>query len=163
MRFCPDCGSPLSKKVIGGAERDMCTAKGCHFIFWNNPTPVVAGIVKLNEHYILARNVSWPEYFYSMITGFLEAGEDPQLAIMRETKEELGLDAFEATFLGHYPHINRNQLLIAYLVKAEGTITLNEELNDYKLLTRDELEIYNFGPYKLVATIAKQALLQDND
>lgn len=159
MRFCPECTSPLTQRMIGGAERTVCTAKGCRFIHWHNPTPVVAGIVKLGDEYILARNAAWPDYIYSMITGFLEAGEEPDIAIMRETQEELGLIAEEAKFIGHFIHAKRNQLLLAYLVKAHGTITLNEELTDYKLLTRDELEIYNFEPLKLTVTIVKQALL----
>ena len=161
MRFCPECADPLTPRMIGGAERYVCTAESCGFIHWNNPTPVVAGIVKLGDHYILARNAAWPDYIYSMITGFLEAGEEPETAIMRETKEELGLIAEKATFIGHFTHVKRNQLLLAYLVTARGTISLNEELTDYKLLTRDELEIYNFEPLKLTATIVKQVLLQE--
>ncbi|WP_020560707.1 NUDIX domain-containing protein [Thiofilum flexile] len=162
MQFCPECASPLVRRIIGGAERSVCTARGCHFIHWNNPTPVVAGIVKLGDQYILARNAAWPDYIYSMITGFLEAGEDPETAIMRETQEELGLIATEVKFIGHFIYEKRNQLLLAYLVKAQGTIKLNEELTDYKLLTHEELEIYNFEPLKLTATIVKQLLLLES-
>ena len=51
FRFCPQCATPLSwlTQMEDGGEvmRLRCTA--CDFTHWNNPTPVLAGIVPQAE------------------------------------------------------------------------------------------------------------------
>ena len=148
MKFCPECGALLRKKIIDKAERLVCT-KACGFIHWNNPTPVVAAIVRCNGKFILARNHKWKEGLFSLIAGFLEAYEAPEPAILRETQEELGLEGQTATFIGHYTIPKRNQLLIVYLVEATGKVQLNHELLEYRELSAAELKAYDFGPLSL--------------
>jgi NADH pyrophosphatase NudC (nudix superfamily) len=134
FRFCPQCASPLSDEHVDGAQRLRCPDTTCGFVHWDNPVPVVAAIVEHEGHIILARNAAWPVPFYALITGFLEKHDpSPEEAVLREVKEELGLDATQpATFVGHYAFQKKNQIILAYHVVAEGTITLNEELVDYK-------------------------------
>lgn len=133
FRFCPQCGQPLDTAELNGLPRQVCVAPRCGFIHWDNPTPVVAAIVEYEGKIVLAHNVAWPPEWYALITGFLERNEDPRDAVMREVKEELNLDAQDATFVGHYEFRRMNQILIAYHVPATGTIRLNEELDDYRL------------------------------
>ena len=45
-RFCPYCRAWLIEDVHGGRPRLVCSNEGCGFIHWNNPIPVVAGIVE---------------------------------------------------------------------------------------------------------------------
>lgn len=66
--------------------------------------------------------------------------ELPQDTAVRETQEELGLKAFDVKFVGHYMFHAKNQLIIAYSVKAEGQITLNHELDDYKVIPVKKLK-----------------------
>ncbi|MFN8353854.1 MAG: NUDIX domain-containing protein [Spirosomataceae bacterium] len=135
LKFCPQCGSTLLSQLRDGKERLVCSDEPtCDFVFWNNPTPVVAAIVEHEGDVILARNAAWPPEWYAMITGFLEAREDPAEAILREVKEELNLDGEVVEFIGLYPFNHMNQLIIAYHVRAWGTIQLSEELVDYKRL-----------------------------
>ena len=133
FRFCPQCAHPLEDQAFGGTLRRACVAPRCGFVHWDNPTPVVAAIVEYQGKILLARNVSWPPEWYALITGFLERDEHPRDAVTREVKEELDLDAQDATFVGHYEFRRMNQIIIAYHVCATGTIRLNEELNDYRL------------------------------
>lgn len=92
MKYCPQCASKINDKSVDGESRLACS-KECGYIFWNNPIPVSAGLVEINGKYLLARNKTWPEGFFSLITGFIETGESPGGAIKRETEEELGLKA----------------------------------------------------------------------
>lgn len=148
MKFCPRCGSPLSTRTIDRTERLACV-EPCGFVHWNNPTPVVAALVKLGDRIVLARNAAWPSGFFSLISGFVEAGEAPDDAIARETLEELGLECERAEFIGHYPFPQMNQLILAYVVEARGTPVPNEELAELRMLTLDEFESHDFGPLKL--------------
>ena len=148
MKYCSKCGSKLNFREVDGERRFACSDE-CGYVFWNNPIPVSAGLIEINGKYWLARNATWPENFYSLISGFIEAGESPENAIKRETMEELGLNAISAEFIGHYPFPQMNQLMITYVVKTEGSITLSDELSDYILLSKSELISYDFGALKL--------------
>ena len=157
MKFCPRCATPLSTRVIDRVERTACE-ETCGFVHWNNPIPVVAAFVRVDDTIVLARNVTWPAGFFSLISGFVEAGESPDDAIARETEEELGLVCERAEFIGHYPFAQMNQLILAYVVEATGTPTPNEELAELRSLTLDEFESYDFGPLRLGAMVRRDWL-----
>ncbi|AKH68297.1 NUDIX family protein [Spongiibacter sp. IMCC21906] len=145
MKYCPHCATPLNDTLIEGEIRSACAGHDCGFIHFNNPTPVVAMIVELEGGVVMAHNVSWPEKFYSIITGFLEAGEDPLECAKRETLEELNLHAQTAELLGVYGFPQQNQVIIAYHIQAHGEIKLNEELDDYKIIPPEKLKGWNMG------------------
>lgn len=145
MNFCPHCATPLSDTLIEGEIRLACPVGGCGFIHFNNPTPVVAMIVEVEGGVVMAHNVSWPKKFYSIITGFLEAGEDPLECAKRETLEELNLHTLKAELVGVYGFPQQNQVIIAYHLNATGDIKLNEELDDYKIIPAEKLKGWNMG------------------
>lgn len=142
MKYCSKCGKTLEKRIIDQKERLCCIDSSCGFIYWNNPIPVVAIVVETDKGIILAHNILAPKGIFSIITGFLEADELPEIAAKRETKEELGLETIESNFLGIYPLAKANQIVMAYHIVASGEIKLNEELNDYKIVQRRELLDY---------------------
>ena len=61
MKFCPSCAAPLRPKKVEGRIRLCCEADGCEFVFYNNPTPVVAALVEHGGTVLLVRNKEWPE------------------------------------------------------------------------------------------------------
>jgi NAD+ diphosphatase len=144
FRFCPRCAQPLELRERDGAERLVC-APDCGFVHWDNPLPVVAAIVEHEGGVILARNKTWPEKMFGLITGFLEKGETPERGVAREVKEELGLDASATHLVGLYPFDRTNELIIAYHVPATGTVVLNEELIDYRRIAPERVKPWNFG------------------
>lgn len=133
-RYCPQCATPLVDDERGGAARRVCPAEACGFVHWNNPAPVVAAIVEQDGHVILVRSHGWPDNWYGLVTGFLEHGEMPAEAVLREVREEIGLDAALGDYVGMYPFYRMNQLIIAYHVVAEpGEVRLEEsELADWR-------------------------------
>ena len=153
MKYCPSCAHKLVSKVIDGITRAVCHQPDCGFIYWNNPVPVVAAVVEYDDKIVLARNAQWPENVFSMITGYLERNESPESAVVREVKEELGLDSRLQAFIGHYPFPRKNQLILAFSVESTGTIQLNHEIAEVKLLPKDKLDPNQFGELQLTAKI----------
>lgn len=145
MKFCPQCSNPLQEAMVDGGIKPACPDLQCGFVFWNNPTPVVAMIVEVPGGVVLAHNVGWKHRFFSIITGFLEQGESPEPCAIRETKEELGLTALETNLVGAYGFPEQNQVIIAYHIKAAGEIVLNEELDEYKIVPINELKGWDMG------------------
>lgn len=145
FKFCPRCAKPLETVEYDGMTRRRCPDKACGFVHWNNPVPVVAAIIEYDGQVLLARNKLWPEKFFGLVTGFLERNEAPQAGVLREVKEEVGLDAKLEGFVGHYDFHQMNQLIIAFHVSASGPITLNDELAEYKLLPPEKVRPWPSG------------------
>lgn len=158
MNFCPKCRESLAPRQIDGVERLACSSLSCGFVFWGNPTPVAAGVIIHEGKYLLARNAQWPAGMYSLITGFVEKGELPEQTISRETEEELGLTVESIDFIGHFSLDQFNQLLIAYIVRANGQVSMNHEISETLSLSVSELASFDFGPLSLTAEIVSRAL-----
>jgi len=162
MQFCPECGNTLCAREIDGTSRLACSQRGCHFVHWNNPVPVVAALVEYNGNFVIARNVNWPKRIYSLISGYLETGEMPQRAVLREVKEELGLEARIVRLLGNYGFAEKNQLILCYEVQAWGTLKTNHELADVKMLTHTAFAEYDFSPLTITQQIQRDWNNQNN-
>lgn len=144
-RYCPQCASPLADRELDGRVRLACSSEDCSFVWWDNPVPVVAGIVEHESEIILVRNVGWPEKMYGLVTGFLERGESPEQGIRREIREELGLDTGTVSLVGVYPFLEQNQVIIAYHAEATGEVSLGHELAATKRIVPDRLRPWGFG------------------
>ena len=133
--MCPQCAQPLAwiSALEDGGEKLRLRCAACGFTHWNNPTPVLAGIVQYGEQILLARNAAWPGRRFALITGFMEAGETPQEGMAREIKEETQLEVRSLQLVGAYDFQRMNQVIIAYHAVAEGEIRLSPELVEYKL------------------------------
>jgi len=157
MKYCPLCASTLTDTVIDGESRVACAA-ACGFVFWDNPTPVVAVVVETPNGIVLAHNKAWPEGMFSIITGFLERGETPEQCALRETAEELGLHGEKAEFIGFELFDGRgvggqvfNQLIIGFYVYADGEISLDEnELDQAKVIPREKIKGWNTATGKIL-------------
>jgi len=145
MKYCPLCANELASTKREGKTYLACSNNTCGFVHWNNPVPVVAAIIEFNGKVLLAHNVSWPEKMFGLVSGFLDEKEAPDQAVQREIKEELNLDTQEVKLVGVYPFEQMNQVIMAYYAKCTGEVTLNEELDDYKLLEKSKLKAWNFG------------------
>lgn len=156
FKFCPQCKSDMAGTVIENEPRHACTNDACDFVQYENPTPVVAAIVEHEGDIILAHNKMWTQKFFGVITGFLEKHEVPEPAMIREVKEELGLDAHSPTLIGHYQFEPMNQIIIAYHVHAEGEIVLGDELDEYKRISPDKLKGWPMGAGKAVTDWVNQ-------
>jgi NAD+ diphosphatase len=145
MKFCPKCGHELVLAEVDGRTRLKCASPSCDFVHWDNPTPVVAAIVELDGRVVLTRNKGWPEKWFGLVAGFLEKGETPEDAILREVNEELGLDGKTVSFVGNYSFFERNQLILVFHVQASGEIQMGEELEEIKLLPPEEVRPWSKG------------------
>lgn len=158
MKYCPECTAQLDDKIIDGVERKACLSPDCGFVHWDNPVPVVAALVQHGEKIILARNVAWPAGRYSLITGYLERHETPGYAVLREVKEELGLEGVVSGFIGCYSLFAANQIILAMSVTATGVLRLGEEIAETILVSRDEMAHRPFGELAITAAIVRDWL-----
>lgn len=145
--YCPRCGTRLAESERGGRRRAVCPTPECGFTHWDNPIPVVAAIVEQDDHLILVRSHGWSEHAFALVAGFLERGESPEQGVLREVREEIGIEARVHGFVGAYSFEMRNQLLLVYHVIAlEPEIRLGEdELAAFKRVPLAEVKPWPRG------------------
>jgi NADH pyrophosphatase NudC (nudix superfamily) len=128
-----------------GGEKARLRCPACGYTHWNNPTPVLAGVIEYKGKILLARNAAWSGRMFALITGFMEAGETPQGGIEREIKEETNLDTISLDLIGVYDFQRMNQIIIAYHAVCVGDVLLSPELVEYQLYDYEAIKCWPAG------------------
>jgi ADP-ribose pyrophosphatase YjhB (NUDIX family) len=90
IRYCPHCGTSLENKVQFGRMRPGCPA--CGWIFFEDPKVAAVALIKEGNRVLLVRRANEPHRgLWTLPAGFVDAGEDPKAAAVRECLEETGL------------------------------------------------------------------------
>lgn len=152
FKFCPKCGSndffissPISKK---------CDA--CGFEFFKNPAIGVGGLIFDEQDRLLAiRRAKDPaKGTLAFVGGFVDIGETLEQALIREAKEELGLDITPQKMIASFPNnyiyqdMDQYPLDFFFLCKVQNTSNFNvqqSEISEVLWIEKDKINIEDFG------------------
>ena len=131
--YCPYCSHKLVRKQLEGRRRLFCP--NCEKIYYENPTPVVAMVVKDDNGRILLikRKIDPCKGKWALPSGFMELEESPVQSALRELKEETGINGKVKRLIGVY---SNNSKLHGYLV----TIIYEVEISGGILCAGDDAE-----------------------
>ena len=124
FRFCPLCGERLEPKPSPpDAGRPSCPTG--HFVHFDNPPATVQAWIERDGAYlILKRNQEPFRGGWDLPGGFVEMGESPAHAAVREVAEETGLRVEPVEVIGaftsEYGTTGRHTVDIAYLCRITG-------------------------------------------
>lgn len=101
-RFCPFCGGPLVSRHWEGRQRLYCDV--CRKPLYENPVPATCLVVMDASARVLLvrRSVPPKKGLWCLPGGFMELGETPEFAALRELTEETGLSGTIECLLGVY-------------------------------------------------------------
>jgi NAD+ diphosphatase len=138
-QFCGRCGSATTRQVDEPAR--VCDQ--CGTIAYHNPAPAVIVLVERGDRLLLARAHRHPSGMYSVLAGFVEPGENLETAVIREIREEVGLEVRDITYFGSQPWPFPNSLMVAFTCAyAGGEIRLGEnEIADAGWFSADNLPL----------------------
>jgi NAD+ diphosphatase len=136
-RFCPNCGGSTVIIEAGYARRCL-TCQAMHF---PRTDPVVIMLVEGHGRLLLGRRAGWPDGRYSVLAGFVSPGESAEEAVLREVKEESGIDVYRPEFVASQPWPFPSSLMLGFEVQADGgdPVNLDGELDDVGWFTREEV------------------------
>jgi 8-oxo-dGTP diphosphatase len=142
FNYCPGCGRKLTVNFIEGRERKNCHF--CGFINYRNPLPCVGIIgIKENKIALIKRGIEPSKGEWTPPSGFIESGETPEEAALRELYEETSLKGEIIKLLGVHSQdtdIYGNLVIIIFLVKiTEGTIKAGDDAQDARFFGFKEL------------------------
>lgn len=116
-KFCERCGASL-KLACAGWEKH-CTA--CANITYPRTDPaIIVAITDDAERLLLIHGATWQPGRYSVVAGFVEAGESLEAAVVREALEETGIKISQASYCSSQPWPFPRSLMFAFTARAGG-------------------------------------------
>ena len=110
-RFSPHDGSPTTSIRSGWARRNLLTG---HEDFPRIDPAVICLVHDGGDRAVLARQTMWPPRLFSLLAGFVEAGESFESCVVREIAEEIGLEVSDVRYLGSQPWPFPRSLMIGF-------------------------------------------------
>lgn len=118
---CQHCGAVLVALTIDGKAREQCL--DCGAVAWRNPTPVGMALVEHEGSLVLIRRLADPlAGYWAPPAGYVELGESVPEAVVRETREETGLEIALDGLFDVYSRADVNVLIVAYRAHVIGGI-----------------------------------------
>lgn len=133
FKYCPHCGNKLIDKEIGD-EGFIPFCENCDIPLWDMfTTSIIAAVVnEQNEVALLQQNyVSTSSYV--CVAGIMKIGESAEDTVIREVKEELGLDVIDLKFIKSYPYEKKEMLMLGYkAVVKKSDFSISGEVDSAK-------------------------------
>ena len=135
--YCGRCGafyqfseSEFSKKC-----------EKCGSILYPQISPAIIILIRKGKKILLASNTRFPDEMYSLIAGFANVGETLEECIIREVKEEVGINIKNIQYINSQPWPFPNSLMLGFMADWDsGEIVCDgKEINDAKWFSIDEL------------------------
>jgi NAD+ diphosphatase len=116
--FCAVCGSPTDVEQAGWVRR--CRAQG-HEVFPRMDPAVIVAVTDDEDRLLLARARHFAAGRFSVLAGYVDAGESLEAAVRREIGEEVGIGLSRVRYLGSQAWPFPASLMCAFEARAEST------------------------------------------
>lgn len=115
-RYCGRCGQPTS---LGAKERTLvCPA--CAHVSYPRVSPCIITLICHDDQLLLARAPHFPPGVFSLIAGFVEAGESAEAAVVREVAEETGVSVTNLRYVASQSWPFPHQLMLGFIADYAG-------------------------------------------
>ncbi len=144
-KFCPFCASSLAEREVGDGHCCRLACTTCQFVHWDSPVPVVATLIPMDGGVVLVQRAVEPfKGRWCLPRGFMNRGEIPKRAAVRETREETGLKVWLVRIINACnpspAGIELNQVTMFYLArKLEGELAPGSDALAVGVFTADNL------------------------
>jgi len=115
-QFCSRCGTPTEMRSDERAR--ACPA--CGYTSYPPVTPAIMILITNGRKLLLARKPAFPQGRFSALAGFVEPGEMLEDTVIRETREEVGVEIKNIRYFGSQPWPFPHSLMIAFTAEYAG-------------------------------------------
>ncbi|MBD1930499.1 MULTISPECIES: NAD(+) diphosphatase [Cyanophyceae] len=138
-QYCGQCATPTTQLTNERAKR----CPKCGLVNYPRLSPAVIVLISRGEEILLARASRFPAGMYGLIAGFVEPGESLEETIVREVREEVGIEVKDIRYFGSQPWPFPNSLMIGFTATyASGDIIIDpQELEDAAWFSKDSLPL----------------------
>ena len=138
-QHCPKCGTPTVIEQGGWVRRCF---KDNNEIFPRTDPAIIVAITDQEDRILLGSQGTWEQNRWSILAGFVEAGESLEAAVVREMKEECGLEVFDVVYLYSQSWPFPQSLMLGFTAKADSSIEFlpdGEEIVKLRWFSRAEI------------------------
>jgi NAD+ diphosphatase len=138
-QHCPKCGTPTVIEQGGWVRRCF---KDNNEIFPRTDPAIIVAITDQEDRILLGSQGTWEDNRWSILAGFVEAGESLEAAVVREMKEECGLEVFDVEYLYSQSWPFPQSLMLGFRAKADSSIEFlpdGEEIVKLRWFSRAEI------------------------
>jgi NAD+ diphosphatase len=114
-RYCGRSGH--ATKVEAAGHRRRCP--GCGLLVFPRTDPAITMLVQSQDRCLLSRRHGAPEHRWSALAGFVEPGETPEEAVVREAREETGVEVVAVEYVTSQPWPFPAALMIGFWAFAD--------------------------------------------
>lgn len=115
-QFCGRCGSATGD--LSGERAKICPK--CGFISYPRICPAVITAIRKGDQLLLAHARHFKEGMYSLIAGFVEAGETLEEAVRREIYEEVGISVKNIRYWSSQPWPFPNSMMLGFTAEYDS-------------------------------------------
>jgi len=137
-RFCGKCGNETQHK----SDERAVVCPVCNTVVYPKISPAVIVAIVCNNKILLARNSNFTGGWYSLVAGYADVGETLEETLVREVKEEVGLDVWNIRYYKSQPWELSGSMMIGFIAEADENqpIRIDEkEITDAAWFTRGNL------------------------
>jgi ADP-ribose pyrophosphatase YjhB (NUDIX family) len=136
-QFCPQCGHAMTDALKNGKLHRTCSH--CGYIHFNDPKVAAAVVLEQDGRLLLVRRGVDPQKgLWALPAGYVDYGEDPQSAAVREVAEETGL----VISMVHLLDVLFDGVIIVILYAGTvngGTLTASDDVDEVRWFNPSEL------------------------
>ena len=129
-RFCGHCGHSTQTIVSNAELYKQCGQ--CEQITYPSTSPAIIVLITRGDEILLGRSPHFPTGVYSLLAGFVEAGESCEEAVIREVNEEVGIAVHNIHYAASQPWPFPNSYMLGFTANfLSGSITMDpNEIED---------------------------------
>lgn len=136
-QFCGHCGHAMIYHQTDRAK--LCPQ--CGLLNYPRISPCIMAMIYRDDEILLANAPHFPKGLYSVLAGFIEAGETAEEAVHREVMEEVGLKVKNLRYIKSQSWPFSNSLMLGFTAEYdEGEIIIDpREIADAKWFKKAEI------------------------
>ncbi len=135
-RFCGCCGT----LTVQDTKESARVCPSCGHRSYPRVSPAMIVRITNGLKILLAHNRRFPDGVYSCIAGYVEPGENLEQTVLREVKEEVGLEAAPPRYLSSQAWPFPHSLMLGFETTATGEpVPDGEEITDARWFSADNL------------------------
>lgn len=124
-RFCGRCGGPMQTHSRGERAR-VCAP--CGSSIYPRINPCVIAIITRGDELLLAQSTRFTNGMYSALAGFMEVGESAEQTLIREVREEVGVEIGKLRYHASQSWPFSSSLMIGFFAEyVSGEIVCQED------------------------------------
>lgn len=112
--YCPYCGTKAIQKIIGD-EGEIPFCIQCNKPLWDMfTTSIICAVVNEYKEIALLRQEYVSAANFVCVAGIMKLGETAEDTVIREVKEEIGIDVENVEYISSYPYLKKEMLMLGY-------------------------------------------------